>query len=213
MNISKILTFSFLLCAIGQLIIVCASGTLSSIEKDLAPLHNVDDTLAAKNRKKKLYYSLISSGMFVFVALALGIGYYIDKKEKEHYVEKYSLFKDKRFQFENPKDGQMPSTSREYVEPPGINKVDIKGPLVENTNENDVPIKKFNTFLDNARIAIRHHFNNLSEPQQEYYVNDRDYIRKIVQSMESRRNVYLSRMQEDLVVLNMEDFLQKISKE
>ncbi|GAB68689.1 early transcribed membrane protein, partial [Plasmodium cynomolgi strain B] len=195
------------------LLILCASRILSSTEKDLAPLKNIDDTLAAKNRKKKIYYSLISSSIFVFVAIALGIGFYINEKEKEYYFQKYTLVKDKRFQFENPRDGQMPSTSREYVEPPGINKVNIKGPLVENTNENDVPLKKFNIFLDNARIAMRHHFSNLSTPQQEYYVKDRDYIRKIVQSVEERRNIQLSRMQEDLAVLNMEEFLQKISKE
>ncbi|CAG9471803.1 early transcribed membrane protein [Plasmodium vivax] len=213
MNISKIFAFFFLLCATEKLLIVCASRILSSIEKDLAPLKNIDDTLAEKNRKKKIYYSLISSGIFVFVAIALGIGFYINEKEEEYYFKKYALFRDKRFQFENPRDGQVPSTSREYVEPPGINKVNIKGPLVENTNENDVPIKKFNIFLDNARIAMRHHFSNLSQPQQEYYLNDRDYIRKVVQSLEERRNVHLSRMQEDMAVLNMEDFLQKISKE
>ncbi|ANQ10351.1 Early transcribed membrane protein (ETRAMP) [Plasmodium coatneyi] len=213
MNISKMLPFFFLLCVTEKLLIVCASRILSSIERDLAPLQNIDDTLADKNSKKKIYYSLISSGLFVFVAIALGIGFYINEKEKEYKFEKYALFKDKRFHFADPRDGQMPSTSREYVEPPGINKVNIKGPLVENTNESDVPIKKFNIFLDNARIAVRHHFSNLSEPQQAYYVNDRDYIRKVVQSLEERRNVQLSKMQEDLAVLNMEHFLQNISKE
>ncbi|CAA9990623.1 early transcribed membrane protein, putative [Plasmodium knowlesi strain H] len=213
MNISKMLTFFFLLCASEKLFIVCASRILSSIEKDLAPLQNIDDILAAKDRKKKIYYSLISSGIFVAVAIALGIGYYINEKGKQDNFEKYTLFKDKRFQFEEPRDGQVPSTSREYVEPAGINKVNIKGALIENTNENDVPIKKFNIFLDNARIAMQHHFSNLSGPQQAYYVNDRDYIRMVVQSLEERRNVQLSRVQEDLAVLNMEHFLQNISKE
>ncbi|EUD64979.1 hypothetical protein C922_04607 [Plasmodium inui San Antonio 1] len=213
MNISKIFTFFFLLCATEKLLIVCNSGILLSNQNDLAPLKDVDETLAAKNRKKKIYYSLISSGIFVFLAIALGIGFYMKEKEEEYYFQKYALFKDKRFEFEDPRDGQMPSTSREYVEPAGRNKVNIEGPLVENTNENDVPIKKFNIFLDNARIATRHHFSNLSTPQQEYYVNNRDYIRKIVQCMEEKAGVHLSRMQEDLAVLNVEDFMQKISKE
>ncbi|GAW83230.1 early transcribed membrane protein [Plasmodium gonderi] len=208
MKISKIFPFFFLLYVIEILLIVYASENLYSIENDLEPLKNIDETLAERKKKKKIYYSLISSSIFVFAAVALGIGFYINQKE-ENSFKKYTQFKNRKFNFENPRDGQVPSTSREYVEPKGINKVDIKGPLVENTNENDVPLKKFNIFLDNARIALKYHFNNLSLTQQEYYMNDPDYIRKVLQSLGDKRNVHLSRNQEDMAVLNMRDFLNK----
>ncbi|SBT46744.1 early transcribed membrane protein [Plasmodium ovale wallikeri] len=209
MNISKTISLFYLLCLSAKLTPYLCKKT-DTIEKKLTSLKSIDDVINGKKKKSKFYYALISSGIFVAAAAVLGIGYYISEKEGGYFEDTLLWLKDKRFRFKNPRDGQFPSTSKYYVEPEGINKVNIKGPLVENTNETDVSIKRFNAFVDNARIAIRHNFNNLSEAQRSSCVNDRDYMRKVVQRLQERRNISLSRAQEDIAVLNMESFLHKI---
>ncbi|SBS92799.1 early transcribed membrane protein [Plasmodium malariae] len=147
----------------------------------------------------------------MFATFALGIGYYLNKSDENYDFNDIIWLPHEKFNFKNPDDGQKPSTSMHYVEPLGINKVNIKGPIKVNTNEKDIPIKTFNVFLDNAKIALKHHYNNLSVIQQQYFKNDSSYIRKIVQSLQEKRSVSLSRAQEDKAVSQMGRFLDNMN--
>ncbi|SCM25826.1 early transcribed membrane protein [Plasmodium chabaudi chabaudi] len=184
-------------------------GSSDYSDQSVSTLKNIDSVVEKKRRKKKVAIALLSSGI---VASILGVLYCMYRSPnigRYNWIRSFDfLYPNKQREFEQP-DGEKPTTSTEYTEPLGINKVNVKGKLKENTNEADIPLKRFNAFMDNVKVAAKHHFNDLSNEQQQYLINDYDYIRKIVQTLDENRNANISRMQEDMAVLNVEHFLKE----
>ncbi|CXJ09519.1 early transcribed membrane protein [Plasmodium berghei] len=172
-------------------------------------LKNIDTAIGKKKGKKSVAIALLSSGL---VASIIGVLYYMYKSHnrgRHDWNKDFNFpFFNKQIEYEQP-DGEKPSTSTKYKEPLGINKVNIKGKLKENNNDIDIPLKRFNIFMDNVKLAAQHHFNDLSNEQHKYLINDYDYLRKIVQTLDESRDVNISKAQEDIAVLGVEHFLKE----
>ncbi|CAD2112720.1 hypothetical protein YYG_00033 [Plasmodium vinckei petteri] len=185
------------------------SGLSDYSEQSVSTLKSIDSAVEKKRKTKKVAIALLSSGIVASILGVLYCMYRSSNRERYNWTRNFDfLYSNKQKEYEQP-DGEKPSTSTEYTEPLGINKVNIKGKLKDNTNETDIPLKRFNAFMDNVKVAAKHHFNDLSNEQQKYLINDYDYIRKIVQTLDENRNTNISRMQEDVAVLNVEHFLKE----
>ncbi|ETB61227.1 hypothetical protein YYC_01166 [Plasmodium yoelii 17X] len=178
-------------------------------EIDDGALDSIDTAIKKKKKRKSVAIALLSSGL---VASVIGVLYYMYKshnKGRHDWNKGFNFFPfNKQTEYKQP-DGEKPSTSTKYEEPLGVNKVNIKGKLKENNNDIDVPLKRFNTFMDNVKLAAKHHFSNLSNEQQKYLIKDYDYLRKIVQTLDENKDVNISRAQEDIAVLGVEHFLKE----
>ncbi|SOV80968.1 early transcribed membrane protein 13 [Plasmodium sp. gorilla clade G3] len=182
-------------------------------EKKKKNIKNIDKAIEEKNKRKKiLYYSLIASGAIASVAAILGLGYYGFKKSEEDdllYNNKYLRYRNGEHNIEY-QDGAIASTSEFYIEPEGINKVNLNKPIIENKNNVDVSVKRYNNFVDIARFSIQKHFEHLSNDQKDSHVNDIEYMQKFVQGLQENRNISLSKYQENKAVMDLKYHLQKV---
>ncbi|KYN94463.1 early transcribed membrane protein 13, partial [Plasmodium reichenowi] len=175
-------------------------------------IKNIDKAIEEHNKRKKLiYYSLIASGAIASVAAILGLGYYGYKKSREDdlYYNKYLEYRNGEYNIKY-QDGAIASTSKFYIEPEGINKVNLNKPIIENKNNVDVSVKRYNNFVDIARLSIQKHFEHLSYDQKDSHVNNIEYMQKFVQRLQENRNISLSKYQENKAVMDLKYHLQKV---
>ncbi|CRG95454.1 early transcribed membrane protein [Plasmodium gallinaceum] len=216
MNISKIFYF-FNFLFIVNLILPCLSQNKISNANNMDSLEHVDAFLEKRKKRKRniILCSLILTGLITSAAIACGVGWYI-KKNKDDIFEypEYPEFSEFPDNFFTQPDGEMPGTSQSDITTESavsnINKIDLNKPLIENNKQEDISFKKFNAFVDSSRLAIKNLFNSLNDLEKSVFIVDKDYMRKVIQNLESNRNVELSRKQEDKAVLEMEYYLQKL---
>ncbi|CDO65817.1 early transcribed membrane protein 13 [Plasmodium reichenowi] len=219
MKVSKLVLFAhifFIINIICQYICLNASkvnkkGRIAE-EKKRKNIKNIDKAIEEHNKRKKLiYYSLIASGAIASVAAILGLGYYGYKKSREDdlYYNKYLEYRNGEYNIKY-QDGAIASTSKFYIEPEGINKVNLNKPIIENKNNVDVSVKRYNNFVDIARLSIQKHFEHLSYDQKDSHVNNIEYMQKFVQRLQENRNISLSKYQENKAVMDLKYHLQKV---
>ncbi|KYN96824.1 early transcribed membrane protein 13 [Plasmodium gaboni] len=219
MKVSKLVLFThifFIINILCQYISLNASKInikgIKTQENKKKNIKKIDKSIEEQNKRKKIiYYSLIASGAIASVAAILGLGYYAYKnsQEDDFYYNKYLKYRNGKYNIKY-QDGAIASTSEFYIEPEGINKVNLNKPIIENNNNVDVSIKKYNNFVDIARVSIQKHFESLSNDQKDSHVNNIEYMQKFVQGLQENRNISLSKYQENKAVMDLQYHLQKV---
>ncbi|CRG84315.1 early transcribed membrane protein [Plasmodium relictum] len=200
MNISKIFYF-FYFSFILNLTILQLVRSDTSVKNYVSSSEEKEASLEAKRRKKRniILYSLICAGLITSIAIGGGVGWYLKKKRDEKFFN---------LPLKQP-DGQIPNTSTPNTyNSPSIGTISLRGLFTENMNKGGISLKRFNSFVDSSKVAIAKHFRNLNSSKKNSFIKNKKIIRNVVKNLALKKNLKLSREQENVATEKLQGHLR-----